>query len=115
MLLSTKDIAQLEKKGYKKEFFTSIDKAGYAVLRNYEGRCAFFDAEKRRCNVYAERPSGCRIYPIIFDEDKGIVADTTCQARKSVTQQDKDRKGRKVLKLLKLLDKEAKQRSYGSK
>ena len=115
MLLSAEDIAQLEKKGYKKEFFTRIDKAGYSVLRNCEGRCVFFNAEKRRCNVYAERPSGCRVYPIILDEDKGIVADTLCQARKTVTQQEKNRRGKKVLKLLKLLDKEAKQRSSGSK
>ena len=115
MLLSAGDISQLEKKGYRKEFFIRIDKAGYAVLRNHEGHCVFFNAEKRRCIVYAERPSGCRVYPVIFDEDKGVVADTVCQARRTVTQQEKDRKGKKVLKLLKLLDKEAEQRRSGSK
>jgi Fe-S-cluster containining protein len=115
MLLSAEDIAQLEKRGYKKEFFVRIDKAGYAVLRNRQGRCVFFDAEKRRCNVYAGRPSGCRVYPVIFDEDKGVVADTVCQARGTVTEKEKARKGKKVLKLLKLLDREAEQRSSGSK
>jgi hypothetical protein len=114
MLLSAEDIAQLEKKGYKKEFFIRIDKAGYAVLRNRQDRCVFFDAEKRRCRVYAVRPSGCRVYPVIFDENKGIVADTVCKARGTVTEQEKARKGKKVLKLLERLDREAKQRSSGS-
>jgi Fe-S-cluster containining protein len=115
MLLSAEDIAQLEKKGYKKESFIRIDKAGYAVLRNRQGRCVFFDAEKQRCSVYSERPSGCRVYPVIFDEDKGIVADTVCQARETVTEKEKDRKGKKVLELLERLDREAEQRSSGSK
>jgi Fe-S-cluster containining protein len=111
MLLSTEDITRLEKKGFSKEFFVRFDKAGYALLRNRQGHCVFYNIEMRRCNVYAERPSGCRVYPVIFDEDKGIVVDDICHAQETVTEQEKLRKGKKVVKLLKRIDREAEQKS----
>ena len=115
MLLSTEDLSKLEKKGYKKEFFARVDKAAYTVLRNSHGCCVFFDVENRRCKVYSERPSGCRVYPVIYDEDKGIVADNVCQARGTVSEKEKVRKGKKVLELLERIDGEAEQRSSCSR
>lgn len=114
MLLSTNDIARLEKKGYQKKSFIRIDKAGYAVLRNRQGSCVFYEFENRRCKVYDARPLGCRIYPVIFDEDKGIVADSICKARETVTKGEKARRGKKVTKLLERLDREAAQRVLGN-
>jgi hypothetical protein len=107
MLLSTEDILRLENKGYLKEFFAFYDKDGYVTLRNHQGHCVFYNPEKLQCDVYAERPSGCRVYPVIYDEDHGIVADTICHAHKTVTEQEKKRKGKKVLKLLEKIDREA--------
>jgi Fe-S-cluster containining protein len=112
MLLSAEDIEQLEKKGYDRDFFVHFDSEGYATLRNYNGYCIFYDAEKKRCKVRAHRPSGCRIYPVIYDEEKGIVVDNICPASGTVTEKQKAKKGKKVLKLLKTIDAEAKRRRH---
>ena len=53
---------------------------------------------------------GCRLYPIIFDDMKGIVADTLCPAKNKWTENRKSHRGKKVIKLLKKIDSEAKQR-----
>jgi Fe-S-cluster containining protein len=112
MLLSTKDIERLEKKGYNTDFFVRFDKEGYATLKNRQGHCVFYDPEKRRCKVRAHRPEGCRIYPVIYDENKGITVDTICPSRNTVTDKQKAKKGEKVLKLLKTIDAEAKNRRH---
>jgi Fe-S-cluster containining protein len=111
MLLSKEDILRIEKKGYAKNFFLRFDKAGYAILRNHQGHCVFYNLEKNQCSVYDERPSGCRVYPVIYDEDKGIVADTICPANRTVTAQEKKINGKKVIALLKRIDREAEKRS----
>jgi Fe-S-cluster containining protein len=110
MLLSTKDIERLEKKGYTRNFFVEFDIDGYATLKNQHGYCFFYDQEKRRCKVRAHRPLGCRIYPVIYDENKGIILDSICPSRNSVTDKQKAKRGEKVLKLLKTIDAEAEQR-----
>jgi Fe-S-cluster containining protein len=112
MLLSNADIQRLERKGYRPEFFVRFDKAGYAVLRNRRALCVFFDAEKVSCKVYADRPLGCRVYPVILDEDKGIVVDSVCRAPSSVTAKEKARRGKRVQELLKKVDGEAEKRRF---
>jgi Fe-S-cluster containining protein len=110
MLLSAEDIERVERKGYDRDFFVRFDSEGYATLRNNRGYCVFYDAEKTRCKVRAHRPLGCRIYPVIYDENKGITVDTICPSRNSVTDKQKARRGKKVLKLLETIDAEAKNR-----
>jgi uncharacterized protein len=110
MLLSTKDIERLEKQGYTRDFFVLFNREGYVTLRNHRGYCVFYDPEKRRCKVRAYRPEGCRIYPVVYDEDKGLTVDTICPSRNKVTDKEKMKRGEKVLKLLKTIDMEAKQR-----
>jgi Fe-S-cluster containining protein len=110
MLLSAEDIERLESNGYRKEFFARFDKAGYAKLRNRQGHCVFYDVEKRRCKVYADRPLGCRLYPVIYDEAKGIVVDSICHAQGTLTEGKMEWKGKKVLRLLEKIDAEAKSR-----
>jgi Fe-S-cluster containining protein len=110
MLLSAEDIERLERKGYSKKFFVRFDRARYAKLRNLQGHCVFYDAEKQRCKVYRERPLGCRLYPVIYDETKGIVLDNICPARGSLKEKKIERKGKKVVKLLEKIDAEAKRR-----
>src|SRR4030042_369483 len=109
MLLSAEDIERLERKGYSKEFFVQFDEKGYATLRNLQGHCVFYYAQKRRCKVYMHRPMGCRLYPIIFDEAEGIVADNLCPAHERGSEKKKERKGKKVIKLLEKIDAEAQQ------
>ena len=107
MLLSKKDIKRLEKIGYRKKQFLRYDKKGYAILRNRDGYCVFYDLKNRRCREYPFRPSGCRVYPVIVDESVGIILDTICMSRDSITEQEKAVKGRRVIKLLKVIDAEA--------
>src|SRR3989304_1766635 len=110
MLLANADIELLERKGYSKQFFARFDREGYAKLRNQQGNCVFYDVEKRRCRVHADRPLGCRIYPVVYDEAKGIVVDDVCHAQSTVTEKQKAKRGKKVLKLLEKIDAEAKKR-----
>jgi Fe-S-cluster containining protein len=107
MLLSKKDIKRLEKKGFRLNQFVNYDKQGYAKLKNRGGYCVFYDLKNRQCSVYADRPAGCRVYPVILDEDIGIILDDICQSRKSITQSEKNLKGKRVIKLLEIIDSEA--------
>ena len=110
MLLSEKDIERLERKGYARESFVQFDLEGYATLRNWRGHCVFYDPQKKRCIVRAYRPLGCRLYPVIYDEDNGIMVDSICPSRCSVDEKQKAKRGKKVLKLLKTIDTEAEKR-----
>ncbi|HYA77422.1 MAG TPA: YkgJ family cysteine cluster protein [Verrucomicrobiae bacterium] len=110
MLLSEKDISRLEKKGFSKTYFVKYDDQGYAQLKNRDGYCVFYDLEKCRCNVYDDRPSGCRVYPVILDEEKGIVLDDICNSRNTITEKEKKLKGKWVIRLLKRIDNEAAKR-----
>jgi hypothetical protein len=110
MLLANADIERLERKGYGEQYFARFDKEGYATLRNQQGHCVFYDVAKQRCKVYGDRPMGCRIYPVMYDEAKGIVTDRICPAQDTVTEKQKAKRGKKVLKLLEKIDAEAKKR-----
>ena len=107
MLLSAADIKRIEKKGFSKDLFTRFDSDGYAMLRNRQGKCVFFDDKKRACKIYSFRPSGCRIYPVMQDEEKGIVLDEICPAQNSISPSEQAIVGKRVLKLLERIDSEA--------
>ncbi len=110
MLLANADIERLEGKGYSRQFFARFDGEGYATLRNQQGHCVFYDVAKQRCKVYADRPLGCHIYPVMYDEEKGIVIDSICHAQDTVSEKQKAKRGKKVLKLLERIDAEAEKR-----
>jgi Fe-S-cluster containining protein len=110
MLLSKKDINRLEKIGFSQNQFVAFDKHGYAQLRNREGYCFFYDWLNHQCSVYVERPAGCRVYPVILDEATGIILDNICESRKSITQSEKNLKGKRVIRLLEIIDSEAHER-----
>jgi Fe-S-cluster containining protein len=110
MLLSNDDIKRLEKKGFHKKYFVKMDKSGYAQLKNRNGYCVFYDLSKRQCSVYADKPSGCSVYPVMLDEDNGIVIDAICPEKQSITAEEKEEKGKVVIRLLERIDAEAKTR-----
>ena len=66
-VLSNKDIERIEKLGFNKSFFVKKHK-GWFQLKNKDGRCVFHNG--KNCSVYPYRPEGCRLYPIIYDEEK---------------------------------------------
>jgi uncharacterized protein len=111
MMLSKKDIRILESRGHSKKTFLRIDKQGYAKLKNRKGHCIFFDANKIACLVYADRPRGCRVYPVIVSEDEGIIVDGLCPMRKTITATELNLKGKEVKRLLKTIDREARERT----
>jgi Fe-S-cluster containining protein len=74
----------------------------------------FFNPEKLTCNEREHRPLGCRIYPVMHDEEKGTVIDENCPAKNTISEKQKTKKGKKVLKLLERIDSEAKQRKTAS-
>ena len=110
MLLAERDINRLVNRGFSKSFFVKFNKQGYAQLKNRGGYCVFYDAKNRRCSVYVDRPSGCRVYPVILEENKGIILDEICEARNTVTDAEKSVKGRRVIRLLERIDGEAAKR-----
>jgi uncharacterized protein len=107
MLLSKKDIKRLERQGFSQNQFAQYDTQGYVTLRNSEGYCVFYDRKNHRCSVYSDRPSGCRVYPVILDEETGIILDDICESRNSITEQEKIVKGKRVISLLEIIDSEA--------
>ena len=44
------------------------------------GDCIFYDFEDGACNIYEERPSGCRAFPFMF-EFEGNEVQTTCDCK----------------------------------
>ena len=110
MLLTKDDIKRLQRKGYRKTFFAKLDSKGYFTLKNFDGFCVFYDRDKQRCKVRAIRPAGCRIYPVMYYEDKGIVIDDICPAGGTINEKQKAKRGEQVLKLLKRIDAEAQER-----
>jgi Fe-S-cluster containining protein len=107
MLLSKKDIALLGKQGFDTKFFVKFDRHGFAHLKNMDGYCVFYNRIKQRCRVYINRPAGCRVYPVILDEETGIILDNICPERNTITEVEKSLKGRKVVNLLDNIDREA--------
>ncbi len=112
MMLSKTDIQLLESKGYNKSVFLRLDKQGYTKLQNRKGYCVFYDSGRSSCRVYADRPQGCHIYPVVYGEEEGIMVDGLCPMKTTVTDGEMVGKGKEVIRLLKTIDREAKERTW---
>ena len=106
MLLSKADIRLLEKAGYDREKFVRFDKQGFAQLQNTRGYCVFYQTAKHRCRAYRYRPSGCRIYPVIYSEDEGVVVDDLCPLAGTVSKKEITFKAERIRSLLQAIDSE---------
>jgi hypothetical protein len=79
MILLKDDVRRIASLGFEEDFF-AVEFSGFRKLRNNNGRCIFHDGEQ--CTIYPNRPSGCRLYPVIFDEDLNHpVMDRLCPFR----------------------------------
>lgn len=110
MLLSKKDIKLLQKAGHNPKQFIHINKQGYAQLQNKQDYCIFYDAENRICKAYRQRPVGCRLYPIIYSEEEGVIVDDICPTKESVTQAEIKNKTSTLMMLLRAIDEQAAKR-----
>jgi len=79
MPLTEEDIRRISGLGYKVEEFSVRDGEKFR-LKNKFGRCVFLTDEG--CKIYAFRPEGCRLYPLVFDDSlKKPVLDELCPYR----------------------------------
>ncbi len=67
MPLSREDVERLAGAGHDPDRFSVVED-GFTFLANVDGRCYFLD-DGGRCREYANRPRGCRLYPLVLDED----------------------------------------------
>jgi Fe-S-cluster containining protein len=76
MLLSLDDIKRIKELGFSRDFFVDeVD--GWLQLKNKDGLCVFHD--RSSCTIYESRPSGCRLYPVIYDADNDCaIIDEEC-------------------------------------
>ncbi len=107
MMLSNADIERLERLSHDRQKFVRYDRHGFARLKNRHGLCAFYDVEKCRCKIYRHRPLGCRIYPVIYSEQEGIVVDDLCPMQSTVSKIELEREGKELIELLQRIDNEA--------
>jgi len=88
-------VARLTALGFKVRDFAY----GYGhkrVLRNVGGRCFFLG--KEGCTVYSDRPAGCRLYPLVYDEGRRRgVLDSICPHREEFTVGEADREALRSL------------------
>ncbi len=76
MILSYRDIKNIQKMGYDREFFITESK-GWLQLKNHNGRCIFHNGI--RCTIYCHRPEGCTLYPVVYSKDtNSAVLDNEC-------------------------------------
>jgi len=110
MLLSRGDLMLLQSLGHREKEFARLNKQGLFQLRNRKGYCVFYEPEKHLCRVYKHRPQGCRIYPVIYSETQGVMVDDLCPKMDTVSAREIQHKAKKLAKLLRRIDSEAKNR-----
>lgn len=106
MLLSRADIRRLERAGQDREKFVRFSRQGFAQLRNTRGYCVFYQTAKHRCGVYRYRPLGCRIYPVIYSEEEGVIVDDLCPLAGTVSKKEIMFKAERIRSLLQRIDNE---------
>lgn len=68
MPLTRSDIERIKKHGYRVRDF-ALKRGRERRLKNVNGRCVFLG--ENSCTIYSYRPEGCRLYPLVYDEDTG--------------------------------------------
>lgn|GEM_PF-628624 len=103
MILLKEDIERLERLGFKG--FYEL-RGGFRRLRNVRGHCFFLDPGAGGCLIYSSRPLGCRVYPLIYDEELGVSIDRECPIAGRLPQPWVEAALRDLEKLLRSLERE---------
>lgn len=114
MLLSEADIRLLKKAGCDPRKFVRFNRQGLAQLRNRRGYCVFYRVQQHWCSVYRYRPLGCRIYPVIYSEEEGVIVDDLCPMMSTVSATEVRLRTKKLTRLLQLIDRQAEKRVSGA-
>ena len=68
MVLLDDDVQRIRDLGFKESYFAADSDDGFKMLKNgVQGRCVFHDG--KQCTIYTKRPAGCKLYPVIYDEN----------------------------------------------
>ena len=105
MELSGDDIRRLERAGYGRNQFSVLDDH-LIRLMNVGGWCYFYSLAERNCRVYKDRPLGCRLYPVVYSADDGVMVDELCPMGYTVSERELRTKARVLGKLLRKIDEE---------
>ncbi|WP_069806786.1 YkgJ family cysteine cluster protein [Vulcanisaeta thermophila] len=92
MELLPEDVERLVRLGYPIEYFATVVN-GVVRLRNVNGHCVFLNENTMECTVYENRPIGCRIYPVVYDDVEGPYIDRECPAWDTVDKGELKRLG----------------------
>ena len=87
VVLSEEDIDRIVSLGYPLEYFTEV-RNGFYYLKNYGGRCVFYDPDSRKCRIYEYRPLTCRLYPIVYEDKKVFIDEVHCPGAKNLEEED---------------------------
>lgn len=83
MPLTGEDVARLEALGHDRAAFSIRGADGLVSLRTRdEDRKPCFFLKDDKCSVYADRPAGCRIYPLVLNAAHKVVRDEDCPHRR---------------------------------
>lgn len=108
MPLTESDISRIEALGHRRDEFSVLDDEFVPQLRNDAGHCVFLGADER-CTIYAARPEGCRLYPLVWDRDvRRVVRDDFCPYRSEFSVSPQQEAA--VLRVLNVLEFEARER-----
>jgi Fe-S-cluster containining protein len=66
MSLSRIDIERISRQGYRFKDFV-VKRKRERHLKNRKGRCVFLG--DNGCIIYSFRPEGCRLYPMVYNEN----------------------------------------------
>ena len=86
MPLTESDIKRIKRLGFAEEYF--VDRRGrIPKLKNVDGHCVFLDPDTNSCMIYPDRPEGCRLYPLVYDEEcDKVVVDDLCPKSRTIPQ-----------------------------
>jgi Fe-S-cluster containining protein len=82
MILSENDLSLILKHNNRyanRDDIAFKNAEGLNQLKNIDGHCIFFNMTSKLCDIYRNRPQGCRFYPLIYDPlRKKCVFDEEC-------------------------------------
>lgn len=75
--LTRRDIERITSRGYRFEDFAEY-RAGVPVLKNVDSHCVFLDPTTNACTIYEDRPTACRLYPLVYSPKLWVHVDPAC-------------------------------------
>ena len=112
MILLGEDVERISRSlGIPADSFAEL-RGGFLRLKNINRACALLERDSGKCLAYNVRPAGCRVYPLIYNDEKGVMLDDDCPLRNIWLNNPKElRKGfKELLKILRKIEVE-----YGCK